>query len=72
MTSVARLLVRRLGEELIDSLKARAAANRHSGEEEHRHALRAPKRGSFAEVLSAIPNVGDDADFVRVEGAWCI
>ena len=69
---MAQLLVRSLDVELTDCLKARAAANRRSAEEEHRqilkHALRAPKRRSFAEVLSTMPNAGEDADFVRVEG----
>ena len=66
---MAQLVVRNLDEGLVQTLKERAAAHHCSAEEEHRRilqaALRSPKRLSFAEVLAAMPNVGEDADFVR-------
>ena len=66
---MAQLVVRNLDDELVQALKQRAAAQNRSAEEEHRKilqaALRGPKRRSFSEVLAAMPNVGDDGDFVR-------
>ena len=66
---MAQLVVRNLDDELVQALKHRAAARNHSAEEEHRRilqsALRGPKRRSFAEVLAAMPNVGEDDDFTR-------
>jgi plasmid stability protein len=67
--SMAQLVVRNLDEDLVQALKKRAAAQGSSAEEAHRQilqaALRRPKRRRFADVLAAMPNVGDDADFVR-------
>jgi len=44
-------------------------ARHRSTEEEHRQilqaALRGPKRRSLADVLTTMPNVGEDADFAR-------
>jgi plasmid stability protein len=66
---MAQLVVRRVGQALVEKLKERAAANQRSAEEEHRQilsqALRGPKRRPFAAVLAAMPNVGRDADFER-------
>ena len=66
---MAQLLVRNLPGDLVKALKRRAAKNNRSAEQEHREilqaALRAPARRSLAEVLTSMPNVGDDADFVR-------
>lgn len=66
---MAQLVVRNLDDDLVQVLKQRAAAQGSSAEELHRQilqaALRGPKRRSFAEVLSEIPNVGEDADFER-------
>ena len=66
---MAQLIVRNLDEELVQTLKRRAAAPHHSTEEEHRKilraALRGPKRRSLAEVLATMPNAGEDADFAR-------
>jgi plasmid stability protein len=66
---MAQLVVRNLDDELVNSLKQRAAAHGHSAEEEHRRilqaALRGPRRRSFAEVLGGMPNVGEDDDFAR-------
>lgn len=68
---MAQRVVRRVDDDLVDRLRERAAANRHSAEEEHRQilsqALRGPKRRSFVEVLASMPNVGDDGDFARSE-----
>jgi antitoxin FitA len=69
--AVAQLMVRNLPEELVKALKQRAAKNNRSAEQEHREILRAalhrPRRRSLAEVLGAMPDVGRDEDFVRVQ-----
>jgi plasmid stability protein len=57
---------------LVDTLKQRAARHGRSAEAERRAILEeglglTPQKKSFAEVLSAMPNVGQDADFERVE-----
>ena len=66
---MAQLMVRNLPEDLVKALKRRAAKHNRSAEQEHRNilqaALRGPRKRSLAEVLSSMPNVGDDADFVR-------
>jgi plasmid stability protein len=68
---MASLLVRGLDEALVQTLREVAAAHGRSVEAEHRdilaRALRRPKRKTFAEVLMSIPNVGEDADFRRVD-----
>ncbi len=68
---MAQLIVRDLPDELVKELKRRAAKHRRSAEQEHREilqaALRGPRRRSLAEVLAAIPNVGNDDDFARVQ-----
>lgn len=68
---MANLLVRNVDEALVQGLRERAAAHGRSAEAEHREilakALRRPQRKTFAEVLMAMPNVGDDADFARVD-----
>jgi plasmid stability protein len=68
---MASLLVRGLDETLVQTLRELAAAHGRSAEAEHRdilaRALRQPKRKSFAEVLMSSPNVGEDADFQRVD-----
>ena len=70
---MANLLVRGIDEELVEALKARAVAHGRSAEAEHREilaaALRRPRRRTFAAVLAAMPDVGDDSDFERVERA---
>jgi antitoxin FitA len=69
---MAQLVVRNLPEDLVKELKRRAAKHRRSAEQEHREilqaVLRGPRRRSLAEVLAAIPNVGKDEDFKRVQG----
>jgi antitoxin FitA len=68
---MANLLVCNVDESLVQSLREQAAAHGRSAEAEHREilakALRKPKRESFAEVLMSMPDVGDDADFERVD-----
>ncbi len=64
------LVVRNLDTTVINALKARAVAHHPSTEAEHRailaEVLLSPVRKSFAEALAAIPNVGQDADFERM------
>ncbi len=66
-----QLLVRSIDKDLIGRLKARAAFNNHSAEAEHRlilqQALQGTQRRSLAEILTAIPNVGVEADFERIK-----
>lgn len=61
------LVVRNVDEDIALALKQLAAAHGRSAEAEHREilksALQRPKRRSFADVLSSMPNVGEDADF---------
>jgi plasmid stability protein len=68
---VADLIVRRLDPRIVDALKRRAASNGRSAEAEHRALLESvllnPVRRSFAGALAAIPNVGRDEDFERLE-----
>ncbi len=68
-TSVAQLIVRDLSDDLVKALKQRAAKRNHSTEQEHREilqsVLRGPRRRHLADVLAAIPNVGEDSDFQR-------
>lgn len=70
---MADLLVRGVDDEIVRALKARAGAHGRSAEAEHREilaaALKRPRRRSFAEVLAAIPEVGRDADFERVNAS---
>jgi len=68
---MASLVVRNLDQRIVDALKQRAARHGRSAEAEHRALLAAlllrPKRMSFSEALAAMPNVGKDGDFQRVE-----
>lgn len=68
---MANLLVRGIDDSLVQRLREQAAAHGRSAEAEHREilarALRTTKRKSFAEVLTSMPNVGEDADFERVD-----
>ena len=61
------LVVRNVDPSVVLALKQRAAAHGRSAEAEHREILRAvlqrPPRRALAEVLSSMPNVGEDADF---------
>lgn len=65
-----QLIVRNLEEEVVRELRLRAARHGRSAEAEHREILReallpAKDRRSLKELLLAIPEVGDDADFER-------
>jgi antitoxin FitA len=66
---MAQLIVRNLPADLVAALKQRAAKRNRSAEQEHREILKAalhgPKRRSLADALAAIPDVGEDSDFVR-------
>ena len=67
---MANLLVRGVDDALVQNLREQAAAHGRSAEAEHREilsrALRRPRKRSFAEVLMNMPDVGEDADFERV------
>ena len=60
-----------LDPEVVLALKRRAAKHGRSAEAEHReilkHALLGSKKRSFAQVLAAMPNVGEDQDFERID-----
>jgi antitoxin FitA len=62
-------MLRNLSPALVKALKQRAAKHNRSAEQEHREilraALRSPRRRHLADVLAAIPNVGEGSDFVR-------
>jgi antitoxin FitA len=68
---MATLLVRNIDDRLVQALKARAGKHGLSAEAEHRRILEAVllprKRKSFAEILVAMPNVGLDSDFLRID-----
>ena len=68
---MAQLMVRNLPDELVKALKRRAVKHNRSAEQEHREILRAalkgPRRRQLAEVLAAMPNVGEDQDFIRAQ-----
>jgi len=70
---MANLLVRGIDEALVKALKERAVAHGRSAEAEHREilaaALRRPRKRTFAAVLAAMPDVGRDSDFERVDSA---
>jgi antitoxin FitA len=72
---MAQLIVRNLDEDLVRELKLRAARHGRSAEAEHRAILEAELRreargSSFKEVLCSMPDVGEDADFARIEGGF--
>ena len=68
---MANLLVRGLDDRLVKALKQRAARHGRSAEAEHRlileRALTQPERRSLAQILAAMPKVGQDTDFERVD-----
>jgi plasmid stability protein len=65
--------VRGIDPSIVTELKHRAARHGRSAEAEHREilatALRKPRKRKLAEALAAIPNVGKDEDFARIEDA---
>ena len=68
---MANLVVRNLNQRIVNALKLRAARHGRSAEAEHRALLEelllTPRAKGFAEALAAMPNVGQDEDFERVE-----
>lgn len=66
---MAQLMVRGLPDELVLALKQRAARYDRSAEQEHREILKAALQGArrraLADVLAAMPDVGEDGDFAR-------
>jgi len=70
---MANLIVRNIEASLVLALKQRAAKHGRSAEAEHREilasVLRRPSKRHLADVLAAIPNVGSDTDFARIEDA---
>jgi len=66
---MAQLIVRGPADELVEALKQQAAKRNRSAEQEHREILRAalygPRRRRLADVLAAMPDVGEDSDFRR-------
>jgi antitoxin FitA len=65
-----QLIVRNLEEEVVRELKLRAARHGRSAEAEHREILREAllpwkARRSLKELLLAMPEAGEDADFER-------
>ena len=65
------LLVRGVDDALVQALKKRAGAHGRSQEAELRAiltaALLSPPRRNLAELLAAMPDVGVDADFQRLD-----
>jgi antitoxin FitA len=68
---MANLIVRNIDDEIANALKMRASRHGISAEAEHRRileqALTRPKKRSFLEILSQIPDVGTDEDFARLQ-----
>jgi len=66
---MADLLIRGVNEDLVQALKKRAGAHGRSQEAELRAilsaALLSPPRRNLAELLAAMPDVGQDSDFDR-------
>ncbi len=70
---MANLIVRGIDESLVRALKQRAARHGRSAEAEQReilaNVLHRPRKRPLADVLRAIPDVGRDEDFARIEDA---
>ena len=68
---MANLIVRNIDDEIAKALKAQASLHGISAEAEHRNILKQvltrPPKKSFAEVLSEMPDVGNDDDFKRIQ-----
>ena len=68
---MANLIVRNVNDDIIKALKTRAGKHGISAEAEHRkilaQALKKPRKRSFIEAIAAMPNVGKDSDFKRVQ-----
>ena len=68
---MASLIVRNVDDAIVSALKVQASQHGVSAEAQHRRileqALLRPKKKSFLEALSQIPDVGTDADFARIQ-----
>jgi plasmid stability protein len=68
---MGNLIVRNVDDDIIKALKIRAGKHGISAEAEHRRileeALKKPKKKSIAQILASMPNVGEDADFERIQ-----
>lgn len=69
MISMAQLIVRDIDDEVVRALKRRAASRGVSAEAEHRAILKSTLLGqsstrSFKQALLAMPDAGEDSDFV--------
>jgi plasmid stability protein len=68
---MANLIVRNIDEAIVKALKMRASQHGVSAEAEHRKILEQvllrPQKKPFSEVLTLIPNVGNDSDFERAQ-----
>lgn len=67
---MSQLLVRNIAPAIVKALRERAARNGRSAEAEHREILcevlvERPRRPSLVELLLAMPDGGEDADFER-------
>ena len=68
---MANLIVRNIDDDIASALKTRASHHGISAEAEHRlileQVLTKPKKKSFVEIVSQMPNVGKDSDFSRIQ-----
>jgi plasmid stability protein len=68
---MANLIVRNVPDDIVKALKKRAGRHGTSAEAEHRkiltQALLKTRKRSFAEAIRAMPNIGRDSDFERVQ-----
>jgi antitoxin FitA len=68
---MANLIVRNVDDAIATALKIQASQHGISAEAEHRRileqALLRPKKKSFLDILSQMPDVGTDEDFARVQ-----
>lgn len=69
---MGQITVRKIDDALLRRLKVQAAENGRSMEAEVREilgrALEQPETPSFKQWLLAMPDVGEDADFARIDG----
>lgn len=68
---MANLIVRNIDDDIAKALKVQASLHGISAEAEHRNILKQvltrPAKKSFIEILSEMPDVGNDDDFKRVQ-----
>ena len=69
---MAELIVTNVDDDIVQELEHRAVWNGHTAEEEHRQILRnalvvSRAASSLKELLGAMPDVGDDLDFERIQ-----